>query len=86
MDANGTEEYVDERDVPIPVGHETVYAKNLLKKLETAPDAPGSDGDYFLRRTNGVCAYVKLPALPSVAGTYALKVTVTASGKTLSWV
>jgi len=31
-------------------------------------------------------AYVKLPALPSAAGTYALKVTVTASGKTLSWV
>lgn len=86
VDANGTEEYVDERDVPIPVGHETVYANNLLTKLETAPDAPGSDGDYFLRRTNGVCAYVKLPALPSAAGTYALKVTVTTSGKTLSWV
>lgn len=33
----GTEEYVDTREVPIPVGHETYYPENLRKKIEDLP-------------------------------------------------
>ena len=102
VDDFGTEEYVDAgvtastpiRDVAIPVGHETTYQANLRAKLEMAPESPSDgDGDYIVRQTNGQNEYTKLviptelPANPSEAGTYSLKVTVPSSGTpTLAWV
>ena len=88
----GTEEYVDTRDVPIPVGHDTLYQQNLRAKLEMAPNSPGSNGDYVLRHTNGANAYVpmtevkELPDMPSSDGTYKLQVVVSSGTATLSWV
>ena len=89
----GTEEYVDERTVAIPVGHETFYQANLKAKLEMAPNSPDGDGDYVVRQTNGVNEYVPLlfpassiPAAPSENGTYTLTVTVSDGTATYSWV
>ena len=93
----GTEEYTDagvlaeERDVAIPVGHDTMYAANLRAKLEMSPDSPDGDGDYIVRQTNGQNEYVplvipaELPANPSEDGTYRLKATVSNGVTTLSW-
>ena len=90
VDDFGTEEYVDNREVAIPVGHDTFYQANLRAKLEMSPDSPSGDGDYIVRQTNGQNEYVafvkELPTLPSTDGTYTLKVTVSGSTKTLSWV
>ena len=90
VDDFGTEEYVDNREVAIPVGHDTFYQANLRAKLEMSPDSPSGDGDYIVRQTNGQNEYVafvkELPTLPSTDGTYTLKCTVSGSTKTLSWV
>ena len=90
VDDFGTEEYEDNRTVPIPVGHDTFYQSNLRAKLEMSPDSPSGDGDYIVRQTNGQNEYVafvkELPTLPSTDGTYTLKCTVSGSTKTLSWV
>ena len=90
VDDFGTEEYVDNREVAIPVGHDTFYQANLRAKLEMAPDSPSGDGDYIVRQTNGQNEYVafvkELPTLPSANGTYSLKCTISGSTKTLSWV
>lgn len=62
----GTEEYVDyavsqgDRDVSIPVGHETQYMANLKAKLEMSPNSPEGAGDYIVRQTNGENEYVTL--------------------------
>lgn len=48
---NGTEEYIDTRDVPIPVGHNTKYMRDLKKLLEGIPDAPTANGTYVLKAT-----------------------------------
>jgi hypothetical protein len=48
-DGYGTEEYVDERAVAIPVGHETEYVKNMDKLL--LPSTPTADGTYTLKCT-----------------------------------
>ena len=62
----GTEEYVDyavsqgDRDVAIPVGHETQYMANLKAKLEMSPNSPEGAGDYIVRQTNGENEYVTL--------------------------
>lgn len=37
VDLNGTEEYVDERTVAVPVGHDTLYLENLRAKIEGLP-------------------------------------------------
>lgn len=66
VDDFGTEEYVDyavsqgDRDVAIPVGHETQYMANLKAKLEMAPNSPEGAGDYLVRQTNGINEYVSL--------------------------
>ena len=96
VDDFGTEEFIDSavsegtRDVSLPAGHETEYYPNLRAKLEMSPNAPDSNGDYLMRHNNGVNTYVEytspIPALPSTNGTYSLKVTVSGSTKTLSWV
>lgn len=89
VDDFGTEEYVDERTVAIPVGHDTEYMNNLKAKLEMAPDSPDGDGDYIVRQTNGENSYVplmkELPSLPSTDGTYTLKCTVASGVATLGW-
>lgn len=55
VDRYGTEEYIDERTVPIPVGHETRYYTDYLSALK----APSTDGVYSLKVTvaNGVPTY-----------------------------
>lgn len=73
VDDFGTEEYVDSRTVPIPVGHITKYQNNLRAKLEMAPNSPDGDGDYIVRQVNGVNTYVPLPAQ---AADYAIMVTI----------
>ena len=89
----GTEEYVDERTVAIPVGHESFYAANLKAKLEMAPDSPSDgDGDYIVRQTNGVNEYVplvipnELPDVPGTDGAYVLRCTINNGTATYSWV
>lgn len=104
VDDFGTEEYVDyaveagDRDVVIPVGHNSQYMNNLRAKLEMAPDSPSGDGKYIVQQSNGESAYVpytadgrldaieaKLPAPPSANGTYKLTATVSNNGVTYSW-
>ena len=94
----GTEEYVDARAIPIPVGHETTYMANLRAKLEMFPDSPSADGEYIVKQTNGQNEYTtlassatmqsileKLPSAPSEDGTYTLTVTVSNGTATYSW-
>ena len=53
-DPDGTEEWVDERTVPIPVGSLTKYTADLVGKLEdlpTIPSAPSANGTYTLKAT-----------------------------------
>lgn len=104
VDDFGTEEYVDyaveagDRDVAIPVGHNSQYMNNLRAKLEMAPDSPSSDGKYIVQQSNGENAYIpytadgrldaieaKLPAPPSANGTYKLTAVVSNNGVTYSW-
>lgn len=105
VDDFGTEEYTDyaveagDRDVAIPVGHNSQYMNNLRAKLEMAPDSPDGDGKYIVQQSNGENAYIpytadgrldaieaKLPAPPSANGTYKLTATVTDGGVTYTWV
>ncbi len=57
VDDFGTEEYVDaafaagNRDVAIPVGHNTNYPANLRDKLQHLPGLADRDGDYIVRQT-----------------------------------
>ena len=85
----GTEEYVDSRTVPIPVGHDTMYRANLRAKLEMLPNSPDSNGDYIVRHLNGVNTFVELikelPTAPTTDGTYHLKCTVASGTATLTW-
>ena len=55
----GTEEYIDNREVPIPVGHETVYLCDLKNRLQDTPVIPIDNGDYIIRKSNGGAEYVK---------------------------
>ena len=86
----GTEEYVvtEQNGVAMPVGHKSRYTANLRAKIEMAPDSPNGNGDYIVRQTNGVNAYVplteRIPNAPSENGNYVLKCTV--SGSTVSYV
>ena len=86
----GTEEFVDNRTVALPVGHNTDYEVNLKAKLEMTPNSPDTDGLYLVQHINGVNKYIQyvspVPDLPSSNGTYTLKVTVSGSTKTVSWV
>jgi len=90
VDNWGTEEFVDTRDVPVPVGHESRYLPDLKAKLESAPNNPSTNGKYFLQYENGEASYVPVPSevpqTPSEDGTYVLKATVTSGVATLAWV
>ena len=95
VDPEGTERWVDkayedgDRDFEMPVGHITEYHADLKAKVEDMPDGPSSDGDYLLRRRNGVNTYVRfvseLPAEPTEDGVYALTATVSGGVATYSW-
>ena len=106
VDDWGTEEYTDyayeagDRDVAIPVGHDSKYTANLKAKLEMAPDSPNQAGDYFMRQSNGENAYVDLssanvitalntrvPTCPTdTDGTFVLQATVSGGAVTYAWV
>ena len=91
VDNWGTEEYISTASLRIPVGHVTRYPANLKDKLEAAPDAPASDGDYYLQRENGINQYVplvlptRLPTMPAIDGTYKLVCTVADGTAALTW-
>ena len=52
IDNWGTEEYVDPRTIPVPVGHITEYLPDLKAKVEIAPESPQTDGYYVMKRIN----------------------------------
>lgn len=95
----GTEEFVDSRTVPMPVGANALYQANLRAKLEMAPDSPDGDGDYIVRQTDGLNEYVavssnstisslstRCPACPTdTDGTFVLKATVSSGAVTYAW-
>ena len=81
----GTEEFVDTRTVPVPVGHNTKYQPDLKAKVEVMPNSPDADGLYLMERKNDINTYTAFPSLPSSNGTYTLKCTVSGSTKTMSW-
>ncbi|MBR3638976.1 MAG: hypothetical protein IKN50_00035, partial [Clostridia bacterium] len=85
----GTEEFVDERAIPMPVGHETFYQANNADKLDHLPFPADADGDYIIHQSGKTMTLKAtsspLPALPAGDGEYNLKVTVSGGTKTLSW-
>ena len=87
VDAFGTEEYVDTRDVPIPVGHETEYMPNLRDKLQHLPNLADSDGYYVIQQTGHQMELVhfRIPQAPSTDGEYTLKATVSGGTPTYTW-
>ena len=52
VDDFGTEEFIDSRTVPMPVGHYTKYVANLRDKLQHLPNTASSDGDYIVHQEN----------------------------------
>ena len=93
IDDFGTEEYVDsayaagERDVAIPVGHETRYFVNLRDKLQHLPDLASADGYYLIQQENNNMRLVifRIPRAPSEDGSYTLKATVTNGSVIYTW-
>ena len=93
VDNWGTEERIDNREIPLLVGHNTEYLPDLKAKVEVAPESPETDGNYAMKRANGENTYVDLstltvPLLPSTSGngTYVLKAIKSGSTITYSWV
>ena len=90
VDNWGTEQYVDARAVPVPVGHSTEYDMNLRAKIETAPNAPDANGNYLMNHNNGENIYIPyvspIPALPTANGNYILKCVVSGGVASLSWI
>lgn len=95
VDVWGTEAYIDakvgqDRAIAVPMGHVTKYPQDLKAKLESAPNAPATDGDYILRKTGRKLEYVPLaevlPEDPTEDGTYNLRMVVTGGVRTLMWV
>ncbi len=101
----GTESFNDadydasNRDVEIPVGHDTEYPIDVLAKIEMMPNSPEGDGDYVLHQEDGMNTYIplgsnetiqailgKLPDAPAEDGTYRLTVTVSGGVATYAWV
>lgn len=94
----GTEEYVDTRDIPIPVGHNTKYPANLRDKVQHLMNLAGSDGLYHVQQTGSQLSLTpdtsggrltaletKVPNPPQANGTYRLKVVVSDGTPTYSW-
>ena len=87
VDDFGTEEYVDTREIPIPVGHETKYPANLRDKLQHLPDLADSDGYYMIQQTSHDMSLIRfrIPQAPQEDGTYTLKATVSGGTPTYFW-
>lgn len=87
VDDFGTERYVDERAVAIPVGHNTKYPANLRDKLQHLPDLADVDGAYLIRQTNKKMTLdlFRIPKAPTTDGTYTLKATVSGGTPTYTW-
>lgn len=87
VDDFGTEEYVDTREIPIPVGHETKYPANLRDKLQHLPDLADSDGYYMIQQTSNDMSLIRfrIPQAPQEDGTYTLKATVSGGTPTYFW-
>ena len=95
----GTEEFVDSRTVPMPVGANAIYQANIRAKLEMAPDSPDGDGDYIVRQTDGLNEYVAVSSNSTISGlstrcpdcptdtdgTFVLKATVSSGAVTYAW-
>lgn len=90
VDDFGTEEYVIDSDVavPVPVGHVTRYPANLRDKLQHLPDL-SSDGDgYYLIQQSGtdmILVAFRIPRAPETDGTYTLKCTVSGGSPLYEW-
>lgn len=84
----GTEEYVDIRSVPVPVGHNTSYPANLRDKLQHLPEPTGVNGTYLIKEENEKMTLVpdQIPALPTTDGTYVLSCTVSDGVATVAWI
>lgn len=89
VDDFGTEEYVIDSQiaVPVPVGHETKYLVNLRDKLQHLPDLASADGYYLIQQVGHKMELVhfRIPQAPSVDGTYTLKATVSGGTPTYTW-
>ena len=83
----GTEEFIDSRDVAIPVGHKTNYLPNLRDKLQHLPSLASDDGYYLISQQNNTMSLelFRIPKAPSEDGTYQLKATVTSGTPTYFW-
>lgn len=98
VDDFGTEEFIDaaveagDRDVSIPVGHESQYMANLRDKLQHLPDLASANGTYVIAQSNSqmtltpLTTPTELPAAPTTDGTYKLRVVVASGTPTYSWV
>ena len=64
----GTEKWIDNRDVPLPVFSTCEYIPDLKAKLETVPESPDEDGDYIMHRENGLNSYASLSTWLSANG------------------
>ena len=60
VDDWGTEEFVDTREVAIPVGHSTSYMANLRDKLQHLPSLADEDGEYIVKQTGAKMELAKL--------------------------
>lgn len=85
----GTEEFVDERAIPVPVPTETAYPANNADKLDHLPSPAEADGYYIIYQSGKTMRLVAmaspLPAFPSEDGAYNLKFTKSGSTETLTW-
>ena len=89
VDDFGTEEYVIDSQiaVPVPVGHETKYLVNLRDKLQHLPDLASGDGYYLIHQVGHEMNLIhfRIPQAPSADGTYTLKATVSGGTPTYTW-
>ena len=60
VDDWGTEEFVDNREVAMPVGHSTSYMANLRDKLQHLPSLADDDGEYIVKQTGTNMELAKL--------------------------
>lgn len=88
VDDFGTEEYVDIRSVPVPVGHNTSYPANLRDKIQHLPEPTGVNGTYLIREENEKMTLVpdQIPSYPTTDGTYVLTCTVSDGAATVEWI
>ena len=86
VDDFGTERYVDERDVPVPVGHDTDYLANLRDKLQRLPGLPESDGLYIVKYASNNASYIPVGGSLDEDGAYTLSCTVTDGVPVFSWI